>query len=53
MPDAEPTVATEVLLLLHVPPVVASPKVDVPPTQMFKLPVIEAGDANTVTTLDA
>jgi hypothetical protein len=38
------TVATEELLLLQVPPVIASLKVVVKPTQVTVLPVIPVGD---------
>ena len=40
MPEDEPMVATAVLLLLHVPPVVASASVAVAPTQADVGPVI-------------
>lgn len=43
----EATVATEVLLLLHVPPVVVSDKQFVPPRQMFAFPEIAAGSGFT------
>jgi hypothetical protein len=48
----EPTVATEVLLLLHVPPVTVSLKVVVDEVQTVAVPVIEPADedAPTVTT---
>jgi len=49
-PVAEPTPATTVLLLLHVPPVVASAKVIAEPTQMLVRPVIAEGKGLTVTT---
>lgn len=45
MPVAEPTVATAVLLLSHVPPAVALDNVVVPPMHMAILPVIGAGSA--------
>jgi hypothetical protein len=41
VPVAEPIVAIEVLLLLHVPPVTASVKVDVAPAQTSVVPEIE------------
>jgi hypothetical protein len=44
----EPTVATEVLLLLHVPPEVASLSAAVMPGQMVVVPVIDAGALLTV-----
>ena len=53
MPDAtpveEPTVATEVMLLLHVPPPVASLSANVFPAQNPADPVIVAGRGDTVT----
>lgn len=48
-PDAEPTGAIAVLLLLHAPPVVASVSVIVAPTHTLLLPVIAAGEVLTVT----
>jgi hypothetical protein len=45
----EPIVATAVLLLLHVPPVVVLASVVELPTQAPVTPVIEAGNALTVT----
>ena len=44
------TVATDVLLLLHVPPVIASTKVEVEATQIVEVPEIEpaTGGAFTV-----
>lgn len=42
MPDTGPTVATPGLLLLHVPPVVASLSVTAYPWQMVVVPVIGA-----------
>jgi hypothetical protein len=47
----ELTVAIAVLLLLHVPPVVASVSVDVPPTATVVVPEIAAGTGLTVTVL--
>lgn len=53
-PDPETTVATAVLLLVQpTPPPVASLKADVEPTHRAVLPVIAAGNAFTVTILDA
>jgi len=43
------TVAVPVLLLLHVPPVVVSPKAVVAPWHTFVMPVIDAGTGLTVT----
>lgn len=40
MPEPVPTVATDVLLLLHAPPAVPSVNVVVEPTQALELPVI-------------
>lgn len=50
MPVDDPMVAMAGLLLLHVPPVVASVKVDVPPTVVVVVPVMTAGMGFTVTT---
>ena len=47
-PVAEPMVATDVLLLLHVPPVVASINVVVAPAQIVVAPVIAPGSGFTV-----
>ena len=47
------TVATPGLLLLHVPPAVASAKTDVEPTQRVVPPVIATGGGVTVTTIVA
>ncbi len=49
VPDALPTVAFAVLLLLHVPPLVAFAKVVVLPVHVTAVPVITAGIAFTVT----
>lgn len=46
---ADVTVATDVLLLLHVPPVVASLSRVVRPTHIDVTPVIDAGGIFTVT----
>ena len=48
-PLVEFTVANEVLLLLQVPPVVASPKAVDKPTQTEATPVIAVGEVFTVT----
>ena len=48
---AVPIVATEVLLLAHVPPAVASLKVLVAPVQALGVPLIALGDVFTVTTV--
>ena len=48
-PDAEPTLATAVLLLVHVPPVVASLRLMVPPVQTEAGPEMEATEVVTVT----
>ena len=50
-----PTVATVVAVLLHAPPVVASPNPVVAPAQTVAVPVIVPADGNglTVTTLIA
>jgi hypothetical protein len=45
-----PTVATAVLLLLHVPPPVAHESVVEPPAQALVVPVIAAGTEFTVRT---
>ena len=44
-----PTVATEVLLLVHEPPDVASVRLVVPPAHTAVVPVIDDGAALTVT----
>lgn len=44
----EPTVATPVLLLAHVPPVIALPKVMVAPGHTCVAPVIAPGEVFTV-----
>jgi hypothetical protein len=49
-PVPEFTVATAVLLLLHVPPDVACDKVDDEPIQVFVVPVIADGAPLTVAT---
>jgi len=51
IPVLEPTVATNVLLLLQVPPTVASVKADEVPVQMPVLPAMPAGRLLTVTTV--
>jgi hypothetical protein len=53
MPVEDPTVATDVALLLHVPPNVASVKVVVALVQTVDAPPIVAGRAFTVTVLIA
>lgn len=55
MPDETPTVATAVLLLNHVPPLVAEDNVAVLPVQILTAAdgVIAAGLATTVTSADA
>jgi hypothetical protein len=50
-PVEEPTVATAVLLLLHVPPDDAEVSVVVLPTHVTAVPVIDAGKGSTVTTV--
>jgi hypothetical protein len=50
IPVDTPTVATAVLLLLHVPPLVASARVEQNPTQTETGPVIATGGVLTVTT---
>lgn len=52
MPDDEPIVATELLLLVHEPPLAALASVDVLPMHMPKAPLMEAGAALTVTTTE-
>jgi hypothetical protein len=52
-PVLELIVATDVVLLAHVPPVVLSVNVVVPPTQMAEAPMIAIGAALTVTTFVA
>ena len=49
IPVVEPTVAREVLLLLHVPPPAASDKLRLAPEQTEPLPVMAAGSGLTVT----
>jgi hypothetical protein len=49
MPEPEPIVATEVLLLLHMPPGVALDNVTVLPIQVTVGPVIGDGNGLTVT----
>lgn len=51
MPVVAPMVATEVLLLLHVPPDVAIDSAEVAPAQTLEAPVISAGSVSTVTTI--
>ena len=48
-PVTEPILATDMLLLLHVPPRGVPDKVSVLPTQILVAPVIEPDDALTVT----
>ena len=48
MPDDVPTVATPVLLLVHVPPGTPLPSVDVPPVHTVLGPVIDVGEVLTV-----
>ena len=48
-PEAEPTGATDGLILLHVPPVVPSVKVLVSPTQTPEVPEMGNGTGLTVT----
>lgn len=48
MPVDEPILAIAVLLLLHVPPAVASLSVVLNPTHRLLLPVMAAGDVLTV-----
>ena len=50
IPDDVPTVAIPVLLLLHVPPLVASLRVVVKPMQTVAVPLTDAGNGLTVTT---
>jgi len=50
IPVVEPTIATPVLPLLHVPPVVAEANVVVAPVHKPNAPVITAGMIFTVTT---
>ena len=50
IPEADPTVATEVALLVHVPPVVALLRVVVDPIHTFATPEIVSGKAFTVAT---
>jgi hypothetical protein len=49
MPDAATTLAIPVLLLLHMPPVVASLSRVASPTQTAVTPLIEEGEGLTVT----
>jgi hypothetical protein len=53
VPDTDPIVPVLVLLLLHVPPGVASLRVAVPPIHTLTLPLIATGCAFTVTILFA
>jgi len=48
LPVAEPTIATPVLLLNHVPPDVVFASVDIDPSHTLNVPVIAAGLAFTV-----
>ena len=48
IPVPDPTVAIEILLLLHVPPEVTSLNIVVKPVQTFVTPVIADGDELTV-----
>lgn len=52
MPVADPMVATEPVLLVHVPPEVALLSVVVEPLHKVAVPLIAAGDAFTVTGAD-
>ena len=49
VPEDEPTVIAEVLLLLQVPPDVVSVNVELVPTQTEDIPPIFAGNGFTVT----
>ena len=49
VPVPEPTVAIAILLLLHVPPAIASVRSVVAPAQTFVAPLIAAGVRFTVT----
>jgi hypothetical protein len=51
IPDIDPTVATEVLVLIHVPPEVASVSVVGVPGHACSVPDIAAGFGCTVSTL--
>ena len=51
IPFDEPTVATDVLELVHTPPVVASVKVVVPLVPTVVVPMMDTGIAFTVTTV--
>jgi hypothetical protein len=51
IPLVNPMVATDVALLLHVPPVVELVNVVVPPEHALAVPDMEAGNALTVTVL--
>jgi hypothetical protein len=51
VPEVLPIVPTAALLLLHVPPEVASLKVLTSPRHRIVVPVIEAGAVFTVTTM--
>ena len=51
IPEAEPIVAIEVILLPQAPPGTASLQVVVEPTHTFKVPVIGAGPGETVTVM--
>ena len=53
MPDTDPTVATAVLLLCHVPPGVALLSAMVAPKQTAEGPEIVAGNGKTVTVATA
>jgi len=49
IPDVKPTVAIEVLLLVHEPPVTESVSVLVPPTHTLGVPMIGGKDKEEVT----
>ena len=52
IPELEPTVALDVMLLVQVPPEVALASVTEAPGQTEELPVIAVGDGSTVNTSD-
>ena len=51
IPEMLPMVATVVMLLVHVPPLVASVKAAVDPTQVVSIPVIPEGSGLMVTVI--
>jgi hypothetical protein len=52
VPPESVMVATDAVLLVHVPPPEISERVDVDPMQIFVLPVIAGGVVDTVTAME-